>query len=69
MHINLAGSYSAYMVLLCLTRQRKHRKPTTMKITLLMLIVIGMLIECSMAEHAVEVKSGHRARLIRPRGW
>ena len=40
-----------------------------MKITLLMLIVITLVIECIAGEHAVEVKSGRRAQLIRPRGW
>ena len=40
-----------------------------MKITLLMLIVIVLLIECIVGEYAVEVKPGRKARLIRPRGW
>ena len=67
MSILLTGPY--LIILFCLARHRKEEEATTMKVTLLMLIVIAVVVECLMAEHAVDVKSGHNTRLIRPRGW
>ena len=59
------------MLPICLTRLKRDtgKPPTTMKITLFMLIVIALVIKCIVGEPAVEVKSGRKARLIRPRGW
>ena len=67
MSILLTGPYK--IRLFCLARHRKEEEATTMKVTLLMLIVIAVVIKCLMADHAMEVKSGHNSGLIRPRGW